>query len=142
MAIVKAGELIFEDFTGEVTKQIESIIDTWLEEASTEISSQAAKRTRRGSGETADKWTNLVDKDKKVAYVGNPLENAIWEEYGTGEYALNNDGRKGGWVYYDETKGKFFHTYGKTPTRALHHAFNQNESLLKDLLKSQLGSMK
>lgn len=142
MATVKAGQIIFEDFTDEVTEQIQSIIGNWLEEASAELASQAAKRTRRGSGETADKWTNLVDKTDMVAYVGNPLENAIWEEYGTGEYALKDNGRKGGWTYYDENKGKFYHTYGKTPTRALHHAFNQNEAMLKDLLKSQLGSMK
>ena len=142
MAQVKAGQVIFEDFTGEVTEQIMNIVGNWLEEASAELSSQAAKRTRRGSGETADKWTNMVDKTNMVAYVGNPLENAIWEEFGTGEYALNNDGRKGGWVYYDENKGEFHHTYGKTPTRALHHAFNQNEKMLKDVLKSQLGSMK
>ncbi len=142
MAQVKAGQITFEDFTGEVTQEIENIVVNWLEEASAELSSQAATRTRRGTGETADKWTNLVDKSKMVAYVGNPLENAIWEEYGTGEYALNNNGRKGGWYYYDEKKGKFHHTYGKTPTRALHHAFNQNETMLKDLLKSKLGSMK
>lgn len=142
MAMVKAGEVIFEDFTGEVNEQIQSIIGNWLEEASSELASQAAKRTRRGTGETADKWTNLVDKNEMVAYVGNPLENAIWEEYGTGEYALNNDGRKGGWYYYDEKDGKFHHTYGKTPTRALHHAFNQNEAMLKEKLKADLGSMK
>lgn len=142
MAMVKAGEIIFEDFTDEVNEQIQNVVLAWLEEASSELSSQAAMRTRRGTGETADKWTNLVDKTEMVAYVGNPLENAIWEEYGTGEYALNNDGRKGGWTYFDETKGKFYHTYGKTPTRALHHAFKQNESLLKEKLKSDLGSMK
>lgn len=142
MAGVKAGQVIFEDFTGEVTKQIENIILNWLEEASAELASQAATRTRRGTGETAGAWTNLVDKTGMVAYVGNPLENAIWEEFGTGEYALNDDGRKGGWYYYDEKTGEFHHTYGKTPTRALHHAFNQNEAMLKDALKSQLGSMK
>lgn len=142
MAMVKAGEVIFKDFTGEINTQIESIIVNWLEEASAELSSQAATRTRRGTGETAGAWTNLVDKTGMVAYVGNPLENAIWEEYGTGEYAFNDDGRKGGWTYYDEAKGKYFHTYGKTPTRALHHAFNQNEAMLKEKLKSDLGSIK
>ena len=142
MAMIKAGEVIFEDFTGEMIKQIENVVLNWLEEGSSELASQAAMRTRRGTGETADKWTNLVDKSNMVAYVGNPLENAIWEEFGTGEYALYNNGRKGGWTYYDEKKGKFFHTYGKTPTRALHHTFNQNERELKEDLKSRLGRMK
>lgn len=142
MAKIKAGEIKFEDFTDEVKEQIEKIVLNWLEEGSSELSSQAAMRTRRGTGETADKWTNLVDKSNMVAYVGNPLENAIWEEYGTGEYALNNNGRKGGWYYRDDKTGKFYHTYGKTPTRALHHAFKQNEKMLIELLKSRLGRMK
>lgn len=142
MAMIKAGEVIFEDFTGEMIKQIENVVLNWLEEGSSELASQAAMKTRRGTGETADKWTNLVDKSNMVAYVGNPLENAIWEEFGTGEYALYNNGRKGGWTYYDEKKGKFFHTYGKTPTRALHHTFNQNERELKEDIKARLGRLK
>ena len=140
--MAKAGQIIFKDFTGEINEQIERYILNWLEESSGLLASETADRTRRGTGETADKWTNLVDKSNMVAYVGNPLENAIWEEYGTGEYALKDDGRKGGWVYYDETKNKYYHTYGKTPTRALHHAFKQNEDIIKDALKEKLGSMK
>ena len=136
------NQIRFEDFTGEVSNEIQEVILNWLEEASSELESQVATRTRRGSGETASKWTHIVDKNNFVAYVGNPLENAIWEEYGTGEYAFNGDGRKGGWFYYSESDGKFHHTYGKTPTRALHHAFINNEEDLKDYLRSQLRSMR
>jgi hypothetical protein len=28
--------------------------------------------------------------------------NAVYEEFGTGEYAFNGNGRKGGWFYVDE----------------------------------------
>ena len=136
-----ANKIVFEDFSGEITKKMESIVDNWLEEASLELAAQTAQRTRRGTGETADKWTNLVDTGKHTAYVGNPLENAIWEEYGTGEFAFNGDGRRGGWVYYDERKGKYYHTYGKKPTRALHHAFLANEEPLKEAIKYKLRSM-
>lgn len=139
---VNSSKIVFEDFTGEVSKEIEDIVLRWLQEAGAELSSNAAQRTRRGTGETADKWTYQVDKSEYACYVGNPLENAIWEEFGTGEYALNDDGRKGGWVYRDDKTGKFHHTYGKTPNRALHHTFMQNEEPLKDLLRNRLGSMK
>ena len=58
---------------------------------------------------------------------------------GTGEYALHGDGRKGGWHYKDDD-GKWHHTYGKTPTRALHNAFvtkkgaitNRFEAIMKE----------
>ena len=135
------NEVRFEDFTEQVSDEIKNRVLNWLEEAGAELASQAATRTRRGTGETADKWTHIVDRNNFTAYVGNPLENAIWEEFGTGEYAFNGDGRKGGWIYFDEKTGKFHHTYGKTPTRALHHAFINNEEALKDHLRSQLGSM-
>lgn len=138
---VNGGRITYEDFSLEISGEIEEIVNNWLEEASSELASQTAQRTRRGTGETADKWTNLVDRTNHVAYVGNPLENAIWEEFGTGEYALNDNGRKGGWVFFDENKGQYFHTYGKTPTRALHHAFMNNEEAIKDQLANKLRSL-
>ena len=70
-----------------------------------------------------------MDESKGEAHVGSPLENAIWEEFGTGEYALNDNGRKGGWHYKDE-KGKWHHTFGKSPNRALHNSFVTLKSAL------------
>lgn len=135
------AKITFEDFSGEITKEMEKTINIWLEEASNELVSQVATRTRRGTGETAGAWTYLVDKNNHSAYIGNPLENAIWEEFGTGEFAFNGDGRKGGWTYFDERKNKYFHTYGKKPTRALHHTFTTYEEPLKELLKSRLRGL-
>jgi hypothetical protein len=131
----------FETNVKEINEEIERIVQKWLIEASEEMVTQTATRTRRASGETAEAWQNKVDKDNYIAYVGNPLENAIWEEFGTGEYALKDNGRKGGWTYYDETKKKFYHTYGKTPNRALHNAFKANEEPLKDMLKNLLKGL-
>ena len=96
----------------------------WLYEACGELASQTASNTRRGrTGQTAGSWTYKIDEGELQGKVGSPLENAVWEEFGTGEYALKDDGRKGGWYYQDEYDGKWHHTYGKTPTRALHNAF-------------------
>lgn len=164
-------KVIFEDFTGEVTEEIENIILNWLEEASSELESQIITRTGTGAyhREIASKWTHIVDKTKHEATIGNPLENALWVEYGTGEYALNGDGRKDWWVFIEGSTGKSSneskhyktkeeakravaylrskgikagYTMGQKPKRPLHHAFNQNEKALKEELKSRLGSMK
>ena len=51
-----------------------------------------------------------------------PLENAIWNEYGTGEYALEGNGRKGGWSYKDD-HGDWHHTFGKQPERTFDKAY-------------------
>lgn len=114
----------FQDFSMKVKEALGDAAVAYLHEAAGEIEAQAKRNTRRGStGQTANSWTYTVDESKVEAQVGNPLENAIWEEFGTGEYALHGDGRKGGWTYKDEHDGTWHHTHGKTPNRALHSAF-------------------
>ena len=112
----------FQDFRLKVTGALDDACIAYLYEASGEIEAQVKQNTRVGSGQLKNSWTYKVDEAKGEAHIGSPLENAIWEEFGTGEYALNDDGRKGGWHYKDD-EGKWHHTYGKTPNRALHNAF-------------------
>ena len=99
------------------------------------------RNSRVGSGQLKNSWTYKVDESKGVCTVGSPLENAIWEEFGTGEYAIHGDGRKGGW-YYQDDKGKWHHTFGKTPHRALQNAFNSLKTALmrraEEVLKTRL----
>ena len=111
-----------ENFSLQVINALDDAVIEYLHEAGSTLQRQAANNTRIGTGETAGKWDYVVDENKGVCTIGNPLQNAIWEEFGTGEYALAGNGRKGGWHYQDE-KGKWHHTYGKTPTRALHNAY-------------------
>lgn len=94
----------------------------FLYEASESLVGQVADNSRYNSGQLKNSWQNRVDEGELIATVGSPLENAIWEEFGTGEYALHGDGRKGGWYYQDDS-GEWHHTYGKTPTRAFHNAY-------------------
>ena len=72
--------------------------------------------------------------------VGSPLENAIWEEFGTGEYALYGNGRKGGWYYVDEL-GDGHYTHGKTTNRALHNALQTLKPQIKAAMEEQLKGM-
>lgn len=170
-ASVKGNEIIFEDFTGEVTKEIENIILNWLEESASELESQTIDRagTKKFHREIAEKWTHIVDKNKYEAIVGNPMEGALWVEYGTGEYALKGDGRKDWWVFIEDSSGKSNnesnhyktkeeakrmvaylrskgikagYTNGQLPKRPLYHAFTENEKPIKEELKNKLGSMK
>ena len=120
------GDIIFEDFTMKVLNAIADKANQALEEAASEIESEAKRNTRVASGQTKNNWQHFVDDVQHEATIGNPMENAIWEEFGTGEYAVNGDGRKGGWTYQDE-KGEFHHTHGKKPTRALQRAFDSKK---------------
>lgn len=115
----------FEDYSIQVIAALDDATIAWLYEAGGELEAQTKRNSRVGrTKQTKGSWTYIVDEDKGECTVGSPLENAIWEEFGTGEFALHGDGRKGGWVYRDDYDGQFYHTHGKKPNRALQSAFN------------------
>lgn len=131
----------FEDNSIEIKNALRDACIAYLNEAGGELEAQVKRNTRVDTGDTKGKWTYTVDEDNLKAVVGNPLENAIWEEFGTGEYALGGDGRKGGWVYQD-AKNDWHFTRGKRPNRALQSAFTTLKNPLKkraeQVLKARL----
>ena len=149
----------FEDFSANVKDLMSELLGNALEEVGAEIESQAAKNTRVDSGETKRKWDHIVEQNNEEASVtiGNPLENAIWEEFGTGEYALNGDGRKGGWYIFADSAPelakynmktvtgkdgkKFYFTKGKQPTRAFYKAWEQNKAQVREHLEEVLKEL-
>jgi hypothetical protein len=122
-----ASNVIFEDYTVQVQNAMDDKINAVLEECAGEIESQVKRNSRVDTYQLKNSWTHRVDETKHEATIGSPLENAIWEEFGTGEYALHGNGRKGGWKYRD-MKGKWHFTFGKTPNRAFWKAYTGSKS--------------
>lgn len=149
----------FQDFSIQVKEALNDATIAYLYEAAGELEAQTIRNTRQGKkyrGKQATSlWKYTVDEGEKAATVGSPDEAAYWEELGTGEYALNNDGRKGWWVYvegndspkrsrpiytkqeamqtaaYLRSKGLDAHaTNGIEPNRPLHRAFTSLKSAL------------
>ncbi len=88
------------EFTNNSVKVINAIKDAvirWLYESGGELQAKIIRNSRTKTGQTKGSYQYHVDEENAVCEVGSSLQNAIWEEFGTGEYALNNDGRKGGW---------------------------------------------
>ena len=112
----------FEDNRLQVKEALKDASIAFLHEAAGEIQSRTRRNSRVATDQTKGSYEYKVDESDLKATIGSNLENSIWEEFGTGEYALNGDGRKGGWVYKD-AKGDFHRTKGKTPNRPLHNAF-------------------
>lgn len=112
----------FQDFSIQVKAALDDAAEQFLEEASSEIQSAAARNSRVDTGQLKGSWSYKVDMGAYESQIGSPLENAIWEEFGTGEYAAKGNGRKGGWVYVDEN-GEGHFTRGKKPNRTLERAF-------------------
>ena len=113
----------FKDYSKIVLKKFHDNAVNWLEEASGEVESQTKKNTKVDTGKTKGSWEHKVNEAKMEAEVGSRYKNALWEEFGTGIYALNGDGRKTKWVYKNPNNNKFYATVGKKPRRALHNAY-------------------
>ena len=112
----------FIDNSDKVQAMLEEALIAGLHDAGSIIMSQTKQNSRVATGQTKNSWNYVVDEGKMTATIGNPEENALWEEFGTGEHALNKNVRKGGWFYKDE-KGNGHFTYGKKPMRMLFNAF-------------------
>ena len=163
----------FLDFSIEVKDALEDAVTAYLHEAAGELEAQTKRNTRQGwryRDKTATSlWKSEVDEGEKMAKVGSPDEAGYWEEFGTGEYALNGDGRKGWWVYVpgsgDSPRGgqKYYTkeealqimamlradgidahiTDGNEPNSPLHRAFTSLKSPLirraEEVLKGRMG---
>ena len=130
----------FEDFSVQVMEAINDKAIAFLYEAAGEIESAAKRNSRVRTGQLKGSWNHQVDEDNLEAQIGSPLENAIWEEFGTGEYAANGDGRKGGWFYVDD-EGNGHFTHGKTPNHTLQKAFDSKKNAIINRAKQIYGEL-
>lgn len=134
----------FQDFSIQVKGAISDRVNAALEECAGELESQVKRNFdtsgRVDTGRTKNSFRHVVYDNTHTAYIGSDLENAIWEEFGTGEHALNGDGRKGGWRYKDE-KGEWHHTTGKKPSRAFWRAYTSLKTAIVRRLESAMRGL-
>lgn len=150
-----------------INAAVKKVALQWLEENSGELASQASRNSRVDTGGTKNSWTHRVDEGAMEAVAGSSNINVVYEEYGTGEYAANGDGRKGYWVYVKggmpgkSTKGKTYtlegakramailrskgldayYTKGKHPNPALHNAWDKVTPKAKKALAQKLSNI-
>lgn len=151
----------FEDNSVKILRALDEVGQQWLEDATRILHRQVVQNSRVDTGQTKSSWKKVVEGDKGI--VGSTSENAIWEEFGTGHYAVNGDGRKGAWyvpvegylghkkptyngkviVVYGKNGQAFYKTNGKKPNRALENAKNSTEkkmqNRLEQLIKEKLS---
>lgn len=89
--------VVFKDNSVAAKKELAECGVAFLHEACGEIVSQTARNAKVSTGETKGSYKYEIDTQNLIGYIGSNHENAIWEEYGTGEYAIGKNGRKGGW---------------------------------------------
>ena len=131
------ADIEFQDNSLEVKAAMEQAIIAFLYEASGELVSQTQRNTPVDTGQLKGSWDYKVDEAKGISTIGSPLENAIWNEFGTGQYALHGDGRKTPWAYKD-IKGQWHYTRGKRPRRSLQKAWDGTKGKLQNRLAAIL----
>jgi len=74
-----------------------------------------------------------------VGLVGSPLTYAVYVEFGTGEFAENGSGRKGGWGY-KTPDGEWHFTRGAKPRQFLRPAFRENKDNIIKIVGDHMGA--
>lgn len=142
--MILMANIKFIDHTEEVKALIAELAESSLEETCGELESQTKRNTAVDTGQTKNSWQHKVTKSGEdyVGAVGSDYQNAIWEEFGTGDYALHGDGRKGGW-FYEDAEGNGHFTHGKKPRRPFHKAYttlkNKLIKFIQDRFKGGLS---
>ena len=126
----------FIDNSEQIKKLFEQAAIAGLEEAASEIQSQAERNSPVDTGQLKGSWGHIVDEGKLEATIGNTVEHSIWMEFGTGEYALEGNGRKGGW-FYEDAEGKGHFTHGNKPVRMLHNAFTTKKKVAEKAIQDK-----
>ena len=158
----------FHDFSIKVKEVLEDAAIAYLHEVAAELLDETIDNTNQGvkykGKEATSLWKYVVDEGEKKATIGSPDEAAYWEEFGTGEYALYGNGRKGWWVYVEgndsprsnqkyytkkeaeqaaaflRSQGLDAHaTNGRKPNRPLHRAYTAKKSSIIRRAKEIFG---
>lgn len=110
-------------------KMIESLIEKGVEIAKAEL--LAFEKPAFDTGKLHDSIEGLLLSDDTGA-VATDVWYAVYVEYGTGEYASNGSGRKGGWTYYDMRTGRFRFTYGMHARPFMYNTLRSLERVAED----------
>jgi hypothetical protein len=161
----------FLDFSVKVTEAVEAALIAGLHEAAGELEARTKRNSRQGHTygdiQATALWKHKVDEAGMEAAVGSPYEAGFWEELGTGEHALNKDGRKGWWVYVagqDSGSGgksyptkeeaekaatflrkvkklEAYATDGMDPNRPLHRAFASAKPVVQAIFEDKMKGL-
>jgi hypothetical protein len=77
--------------------------------------------------------------NKTTVRNGNAVEYSAYLEFGTGEFAKNGDGRKGGWRFKD-AQGNWWFTRGMKPKGIMQTTINSNDDEILDIITKAINA--
>ena len=148
----------FTDNLATVTEKIESAIRAALIESAGEIVSKTQRDTPVDTGQLKGSWKSVIDESKYEFIVGSPLENSVWNEFGTGHYAVKKNGRSTPWyvsvdgyvgtkkptyngkvtIVHGKNGKEYYKTNGKRPQRTFENAINAVKPHIENHFKTKL----
>lgn len=131
----------FTDNSDQVKRQFTDISEQGMLAAALIIEGRAKALATVQTGEMRDKIDHSikVTGSQIIGTVGSPTMHAFYVEFGTGEFAENGAGRKGGWVYKDSS-GQWFFTWGQDPQPFLRPAFRRSKKDVEKIIAMKLKS--
>ena len=132
--------MVFKDNSMEGKERLKNAAAKWLLQACILVEGQAVLLAPVATSRLKQSIDYIVDDDELVGYVGTNVDYAIYVEFGTGEFAENGNGRKGGWMHKD-LSGEWFFTWGIEPQPYLRPAFRQTKGQIEALAKSIFGEV-
>lgn len=136
-----SNDFKFVSYKDKVMSQMDATVERGMTKVLEIIKSAAKSGTAVSSGQLRNRIDYQLKKigGQIVGVVGSPENYAIYVEFGTGEFAENGSGRKGGWVYQDPS-GEWFFTWGQEAQPFMRPAFRQNKDVTKEILSKELGA--
>lgn len=133
--------LKFEDNSKKAKVEIAKVSQQGMEAALLMLEASIKAGAPVSSGHLRDHIDHktTVSGTKVTGQVGSPDMYAVYVEYGTGEFAENGSGRKGGWSYKDN-EGKWHHTKGMKAKKFMRNGFRQNKNKVKEVLGKEYGA--
>ena len=124
-----------EDYSKERSADLERAAVKALTKVGLIIEDSAKTKARFDTGQLRDGIGNKVKPNgtETVVLVGSNDEHFPHNEFGTGEFAENGLGRKGGW-FYQTPDGKGHFTMGMTPQPMIRPAFRENIDNAKNII--------
>ena len=112
-------------------------IEEQMLEAAQFVESVAREKAPKDTGTLKGSIESKVERNGNVitGIVFTPVEYAPYQEFGTGLFAVNGDGRKTGWAYEDPKTGEKVWTRGNRPHPFMGPALRENKDVILQFLK-------
>lgn len=131
----------FTDNTGQAKAALKRASEQAVEKALLILEAQIKANAPVSTGDLRDSIKHNSNWAGDIIWgrVGSPLMYAIYVEFGTGEFAENGAGRKGGWSYKDSS-GEWFFTWGMSPQKFMRKAFRTKKNQVKQFVGKEIGA--